>query len=154
MVNVPKDLFNKYMEKYPLHRTEVIINQMLDDGVITFKDAKELREGKSIFTPENYFTGDNNTDIDMTKLMGGSFRNNDTSKTNFNREIEPTIQPMTQGDCWLLSDINSLNETDWGKAAIKEAIIPDTNGNGGVTIKFKGSPLEKKRDLYYCTGNR
>ena len=50
-------LFSRYQEKYPLHRTEVIIDKMLDDGVIKFEDAKNLREGKSIFSlNNNYFS--------------------------------------------------------------------------------------------------
>ena len=140
-------LFNKYLEKYPLHRTEVIIDKMLDDGVITFEDAKKLREGKSIFSIGNFFSIGVNNDLTMTQIMGGHFTIKSTPETNFNRKIEPTNQPWTQGDCWLLSEINALNETHWGKKAIEEAIIPDTDGRGGVTIKFKGSPL-KQKEIY------
>lgn len=137
-------LFSKYLEKYPLHRFEIIIDKMLDDGVITFEDAKNLREGKSVFSVgNNYFTNVSN-DMTMSEIMGGHFSTKSSPKTNFNKKIEYTNQPYTQGDCWLLSDINALNTTEWGRKAIEEAIIPDTEGKGGVTIRFKGSPLEQK----------
>ena len=137
-------LFSKYQEKYPLHRTEVIIDKMLDDGVITFEDAKNLREGKSIFSLNNNYFSNFDDNTTTTEIMGGYFTTKSVPETNFNKKIEPTIQPYTQGDCWLLSDINALSETEWGKKAIEEAIIPDADGTGGVTIKFKGSPLEQK----------
>lgn len=137
-------LFSRYQEKYPLHRTEVIIDKMLDDGVITFEDAKNLREGKSIFNLNNNYFSNFDDNTTMTEIMGGHFTTKLASKTNFNKKIEYTNQPWTQGDCWLLSDINALNTTEWGRKAIEEAIIPDTDGSGGVTIKFKGSPLEQK----------
>lgn len=137
-------LFSKYQEKYPLYRTEVIIDKMLDDGVITFEDAKNLREGKSIFSLNNNYFSNFDDNTTMTEIMGGHFTTKLASKTNFNKKIEYTNQPWTQGDCWLLSDINALNTTEWGRKTIEEAIIPDTDGSGGVTIKFKGSPLEQK----------
>ena len=37
-----------------------------------------------------------------------------------------------------------MNTTDWGRKAIHDAIIPDQDESGGVTIKFKGSPLKQK----------
>ncbi len=137
-------LFSKYQKKYPLAHTEVIIDKMLDDCVITFEDAKNLREGKSIFSLNNnyFYNFDDNTT--MTEIMGGHFTTKSAPETNFNKKIEYTNQPWTQGDCWLLSDINALNTTEWGRKAIEEAIIPDADGSGGVTIKFKGSPLEQK----------
>ena len=60
-------------------------------------------------------------------------------KPNFNRKIEPTKQG-NQGDCWLLSVINSLKDSDWGR---KAAIVSDEDGNG-VTVKFPDAPLEEK----------
>ncbi len=142
-----ENLFTQYQQQYPLYRKEAIVDIMLDDGVITFDVAKKIMSGESIFLIDNSFTSnfENTGDINMTEIMGGSFHTQAaTPKTNFNREIEPTIQPEIQGDCWLLSDINSLYETDWGKKAIHDAIIPDKDGSGGVTIRFKGSPLEPK----------
>ncbi len=140
-------LFTQYRQKYPMYTKEAIVDIMLDDGVITFNVAKKIMSGESLFLIDNNFASkfESSGDIDMTAIMGGSFHLHDNApKTNFNREIEPTIQPEIQGDCWLLSDINSLCETDWGRQAIHDAIIPDEDGSGGVTIRFKGSPLEQK----------
>jgi len=89
-----------------------------------------------------------NQDFNMTEIFGGSFSKKTQTKqhpkTNFNRKIEPTFQSEKQGDCWLLSDINALNQTEWGRQAIYDAIVPDEDDSGGVTIKFKGSPLKQK----------
>ena len=137
-------LFDKYTEKYRLYDADLIIDKMLDDKVISFKEAKLLREGKSIFNFSHNYLNSFEDNTNITNIMGGYFSAKTIHNTNFNREIEKTKQPFTSGACWLLSDINSLKETDWGRDAIKEAIIPDTDGKGGVTIKFKGSPLENK----------
>lgn len=144
-------LFSRYQEKYPLHRIEVIIDKMLNDGVITFDDAKSLREGKSIFSFSNnsYFYNFNDN-MTVTEIMGGNFTNTSTKNTTskdipqfeFDKKIQSTKQSEKQIDCWLLSGINALAQTTWGKTAIKEAIHPD--GNGGVNIILKGSPIEIK----------
>lgn len=70
--------------------------------------------------------------------------NNKTQNSvfNFNGEIESTKQADGQIDCWLLSGINALNTTKWGKKAIKDAIKPDEMG--GVYITLKGAPTKQK----------
>lgn len=139
-------LFNSYQKKYPYYTRDAIVEIMLDDGVITFQVANKIKSGMSLFLLDNNLLKSvKSNDFSMTEIMGGNFAKTKTKpKTNFNRKIEPTKQPMTQGDCWLLSDINGLNQTDWGKQAIYDAIVPDNDGSGGVTINFKGSPLKKK----------
>ena len=139
-------LFNKYQQKYPLYTKDAIVDLMLDDGVITFDTANKIKQGVSLFLLDNdLFKPDKNNDFNITEIMGGNFNTTKTNpKTHFNRRIEPTKQPKTQGDCWLLSDINALSYKDWGRKAIHDAIVPDEDGSGGVTIKFKGSPLKQK----------
>lgn len=137
-------LYSKYQQKYPLYNKEKIVDIMLNDGVITFDVAKKIKSGKSLFLIDNEFKASSQKDLSMTELMGGCFSTTKKPITNFNKKIEPTKQPMTQGDCWLLSDINALSYTEFGRKAISDAIIPDKNGSGGVTIKFKGSPLKQK----------
>jgi hypothetical protein len=140
-------LYNKYQQKYPYYNKDGIIEKMLNDGVITFEIAEKIKSGVSLFLLDNEFLNNKSKEVDITKIMGGNFgltKDNLNDKTSFNRSIEPTYQSTTQGDCWLLSDLNSLNEKSWGKAAIHDAIIPDTDGSGGVTINFKGSPLKEK----------
>lgn len=137
-------LYSKYQQKYPLYNKEKIVDIMLDDGVITFDVAKQIKSGKSLFLIDNEFKALSKNDLSMTELMGGCFSTAKKPITNFNKKIEPTKQPMTQGDCWLLSDINALSYTEFGRKAISDAIIPDKDGSGGVTIKFKGSPLKQK----------
>lgn len=73
-----------------------------------------------------------------------------TEKTNsvfteydiFNGEIEPTMQSFETGDCWLLSGVNSLNTTKWGRKIIKDALRPD--GEGGVIVTLKGADNAQK----------
>ena len=141
-------LFNKYQKKYPYYNKEKIVDTMLKDGVITPDVAKNIKSGISLFLIDNNFQKNTvNKDFNMTEIFGGSFSKQKTNikpKTNINRQIENTFQSKTQGDCWLLSDINALNCTEWGRKAIREAIIPDKNNSGGVTIRFKGSPLKQK----------
>lgn len=138
-------LFNKYQQKYPLFTRNAIVELMLDDGVITFDVANKIKSGVSLFLLDNDWFEPKNNNLSMTEIMGGIFTKTKTKpKTSFNRRIEPTKQSMTQGDCWLLSDINALSYKDWGRKAIHDAILPDEDGSGGVTIKFKGSPLKQK----------
>ena len=133
-------LYDKYQQRYPYYTREKIVDIMLDEGVINFEEADRLKKGVSIFYEQfARYVENKQQGIDATSIMGGVF-----NKSNFNREIEPTFQAESQGDCWLLSDINSLSYTEWGRKAIQDAIIPDNNGTGGVTIKFKGSPLSEK----------
>lgn len=60
----------------------------------------------------------------------------------FDGEIEPTMQSMVIGDCWLLSGVNALNTTKWGKKIIKDALRPD--GEGGVIVTLKGADSSQK----------
>ena len=141
-------LFKKYQQKYPLHTQNAIVDKMLKDGVITPEIARKIKAGVSLFVLDcNFSVKPINKDFNMTELLGGNFSKQKPKAkqiTNFNRKIEPTFQSKTKGDCWLLSDINALNCTEWGRKAIHDAIIPDANNSGGVTIKFKGSPMKQK----------
>ncbi len=73
-----------------------------------------------------------------------------TEKTNsvfseydiFNGEIEATMQSLETGDCWLLSGVNALNTTSWGKKIIKNALRPD--GEGGAIVTLKGADSDQK----------
>ena len=64
---------------------------------------------------------------------------NSVWETSINGEIENTEQGDA-GDCWLLTHINGLRDTKWGKKLIKNAIKPD--GAGGAVITFKGAKGE------------
>lgn len=138
-------LFHKYQQEYPLYTRDAIIDVMLDDGVITYDIAQKVKSGVSLFLLDNKLAQSNaDNDVNMTKIMGGNFTKNKTPKTYFNRAIDSPAQREVQGDCWLLSDLNSLKQKSWGKKAIYDAILPDSDGSGGVTVKFKGSPLKNK----------
>lgn len=58
--------------------------------------------------------------------------------------IDPTVQQST-GDCWLLSGLNALSETQWGRDAIKQAI--NIKQNGDIVITLKGAYGKKKQFL-------
>lgn len=137
-------LLKQYQQKYPLYTKDNIVDLMLQDGVITIEIAKKIKAGISLFTIENQLPSHKEENsFNSTEIFGGYFTSQTSlPKTNFNGKIEQTFQSEKQGDCWLLSDINTLNETEWGKKAIFEAIKP--NPDGSVTIKFKGSPIEQK----------
>lgn len=149
-----KDLiasYNAYVKKYPLYTKDAIVDMMVKDGVITPDIAKKIKSGVSLFLLQKpTYNTKASEDFSFAKTLGATFSKTKptpkTSKkattTNFNRNIENTYQSKTQGDCWLLSDINAMRLTPWGKQQIKNAIIPD--GKGGVTIKFPGSPISQK----------
>lgn len=65
-----------------------------------------------------------------------------TEYDTLNGEIEPTMQSLETGDCWLLAGVNSLNTTSWGKLIIKDALRPD--GEGGAYVMLKGAQGEQK----------
>lgn len=48
---------------------------------------------------------------------------------------EETHQSETLGNCWFLSRINALSDTDFGSEAIKNAISKDSEGNYIVKLK-------------------
>lgn len=70
---------------------------------------------------------DSENEKDITKIMGG----------NFDGKIGSTMQSFETGDCWILTDVNSLNTTEWGKKMIKEAIKPHEKDGVVVTLKVQ-----------------
>ena len=87
--------------------------------------------------PKNYeYTTNKNVASKKTEAP------NSIWKTNINGEIEDTEQGKT-GDCWLLTNLNCLRDTKWGKQIIKNAIQPD--GKGGAIITFKGAKTKAKK---------
>ncbi len=56
--------------------------------------------------------------------------------------IDPSTQGIS-GDCWLLSGLSALSETQWGRDAIKEAI--NIKENGDIIITLKGAYGNKKQ---------
>lgn len=131
-----------------MYKQSTILDLMVKDGVISLDIAKKINSGVSLFLLDSPFPKSENTDdVNMNSLLGANFSSKTektTPKTNFNGQISATKQSHKQGDCWLLSDINALNQTNWGKKVIKDSIVPDKNGSGGVIIKFKGSPIPQK----------
>lgn len=49
-------------------------------------------------------------------------------------QISDTKQSEKTGDCYLLSGVNALSNTSWGKEAVKNAISED--GEGGYNVQF------------------
>ena len=147
----PLQIFENYIKANPQKCKGKSITEICILAGLNDKQIAELKNTSAwlCFNKENTST---NQDFSMTELLGGNFSQKTITKvrpkTNFNRKIEPTFQSTKQGDCWLLSDINALNQTEWGKQAICDAIIPDEDDRGGVTIKFKGSPL-KQKEFYF-----
>ena len=144
----PLQIFENYKKANPQKCKGKSTTEICKLAGLSDKQIAELRTTSAwlfCFDKKNISS---NQDFNMTEIFGGSFskktQTKQHSKTNFNRKIEPTFQSEKQGDCWLLSDINALNQTEWGRQAIYDAIIPDEDNSGGVTIKFKGSPLKQK----------
>ena len=144
MSNEIQSIINNYRQKYPLYNHEALVEQMIKDGAISRDAVNKFKPDTSLFLIDNQFNIKSGEKLGITEIMGGYFSsvNEIPPETSFNRQIENTFQSKTQGDCWLLSDINALNQTDWGKDIIRNAIIPDNNG--GVIIRFPGSPIEQK----------
>lgn len=57
-------------------------------------------------------------------------------KTTPDGIIQRGKQGQQAGDCWLLSQMNSMAKTDWGKEAFKNGI--SSNEDGSFTVHFKG----------------
>ena len=76
-------------------------------------------------------------------------KHNEASETyNPKDKADGFIDPIAQqgsGDCWLLSGLNALTETQWGRDAIKQAI--NIKPNGDILITFKGAYGKKKQFL-------
>jgi hypothetical protein len=139
-------IFEIYVAKNPSSSKNDIVDMMLNDGVIDYETAKKIKSGMSLFLIDHSFELKDCKSQNYAQIFGADFSTTkkDIPKTNFNREIEPTKQAEGQIDCWLLSGINALNTTSWGKKAIFNAIVPDSDDGGGVTIKLPGSPIEQK----------
>ena len=74
--------------------------------------------------------------------------NNDTTSVfdKYSTKIDGVIDEFRQGatgDCWLLSELNSLSHKPWGKNIIKNAIKPD--GEGGATVTIFENEFEQKQ---------
>ena len=62
---------------------------------------------------------------------------NDAIDREFNNNVNGQIEATKQGrsgDCWLLSDINSMSQTEWGKQAISDAVKSDGAGGANVDV--------------------
>ena len=137
-------IFNKYCEKYPLYTQEAVVDQMVEDGIITNDIAEKIKSGVSLFLLDIEFRVQENNNSDYKEIFGWypDSDKDEPQEINFNREIEPTEQAEGSIDCWLLSGVNALNTTEWGKTVLYNAIEPD--GEGGVTIRLPGSPIPQK----------
>ncbi len=56
--------------------------------------------------------------------------------------VQGTKQSDETGDCYLLSGVNALSNTEWGKQAISNAIEPD--GNNGYNVTLYNADGEKE----------
>lgn len=96
----------------------------------------EHEKVKNIF-PQ--FVSDSGEAEDLAETAGGYF----------DGKIGSTMQSFETGDCWILTGVNSLNTTKWGKYIIKNAIRPD--GKGGAAVTLKGAKKENKE--FHITAN-
>lgn len=78
------------------------------------------------------FVSNSGETTSISEAMGGYF----------DGRIGSTMQSFETGDCWLLTGVNSLNSTKWGKEIIKNAINSD--GKGGAVVTLKGAKKENK----------
>lgn len=107
-----------------------------DGKLSAFERNSWLKDNNCIFK-NNKIIHLNSTPLNVIKSHPLSFH-----KKEFDGVVGDSYQSKITGDCWLLTGVNSLMTTSWGKKAVKNAITPD--GYGGVTVKFKGSFLEQK----------
>ena len=84
-------------------------------------DGTYFLDGKQYFTLEELAADLNTRDIPNSSALDGEINASEQGKA---------------GDCGLISAINSLSCTEYGREAIKNAISVDANGN--VTVTFKG----------------
>lgn len=109
-----KDGFNE-IAKFIQDYTKIIA-----DGI----QNAESNIFKAIYNKINEFmTSDNSDKVYL-----------DGEETTANGVLEDNMQGRI-GDCWLLSQLNSLKGTDFGKQAIKEAIAKNSDGSYTVTLK-------------------
>lgn len=93
----------------------------------------------------NLFTNAEFTNIRTPELAKNICSGNNSIWTNnINGEIEDTQQGDNIGDCWLLSTLNSMRNTQWGKKAIKDSIRPDGKQGAIVTLKLRGGKETKE----------
>ena len=85
------------------------------DGTYSF-------DGKQFFTIEEAAIAMNAREIKGSEELDGI--------------LSATSQGKKMGDCALLSALNSLNATEFGRQALKDAITFDSEGN--ATVNFKG----------------
>lgn len=88
--------------------------------------------------------GENTDSNSVAKSAGGHTKLD--NYVNTRNEADGFIDSVAQGrtgDCWLISGLNALSETQWGRDAIKEAI--DIQPNGDIKITLKGAYGKKKQ---------
>ena len=96
-------------------------NEMIESGY----QSEETGLLKKFFNKINDFLKNGDT----TKIY------EDGQEITSNGELDECVEQGDVGDCWLLSQLNALKNTDFGKKAIKEAIQKNNNGSYTVTLK-------------------
>lgn len=107
-----------------------------DGKLSVFELNSWLKDNNCIFT-NGKIVHKNTTPLSAIKSHPLSFH-----KKEFDGVVGYSYQSEITGDCWLLTGVNALSTTSWGRKAIKKAIKPD--GYGGVSVTFKGSIIKQK----------
>ncbi len=119
--------------KYPDHMKIDGPNNIKIDGIDVFPENPKIWRDNIYKFPENW-------GIDREKIFpeGIIFEGNQNGG-GVNGEIDDSRQGQ-QGDCWLLSGLNSLSYSEKGREIIKNAI--KNNEDGTYTVDFKGIDTE------------
>lgn len=135
------------MSKYALHLGDTLsqISQTFNTTAQGKIAKNNTKNPNSIMTGTFFVANDNLSNTDTIKING---------------KIEDTKQSKTN-DCWLLSGVNALRETDWGRQIISEAILKTTDGNVEVNLKgankkikvTKNEIIEAKKTGLYAQGD-
>ena len=103
-----------------------------NDENINDLSKSEARNFLSSLFPDMKLSVKNLNDF-MSNILK-SYRSNIETSSNGNIE---SFEQGESSDCWLLSEINSINKTTWGNEAIKNSITADSESQT-YTIELKG----------------
>jgi len=131
-------------------KDESLLKKKDKDGTVQYyRVVNDNGKTKIIHTTMN--NGKAQVKVYDAKAAGNAKPANQTDRTSsssnpelrLNGEIDENVaQSLKTGDCWLVSGVLSMNQTEAGKKIIKDSIID--NGNGTVTVKFAGVNKEVK----------
>ena len=107
------------------------------DAINADKNADKLSKKEAKEFLGNVFVDKKHKTNELSSFINDVERNYIKTMTTKSDGVVDNFMQGKSGDCWLLSQVSAMAETEWGAKAIKESIIDDKENNK-YQIKLNG----------------